>query len=494
MKTSDAYNATVIGSSSSVLGNMSDVDVFLGKNVTAPEGLTETQVSWIASLAPLGALVGALSAGYVANTIGRKKLLLIHGVVYLLGWSLIIVAGKSALLVLIARFISGVAMGAGSVIVPIYCEEIAEVRIRGALGILYDLQVSNGILFVYLVGAYVSYLWLSIASAIIPAIFLLTFVWMPESPIYLASKAKAEEAERTLRWFRGARYITDYDVKPELERIQKFVSETAEKSPSQETASKSARVITNCMSILKVIPKYLLTLLTSPTGKAVVIVVCLMSFRQLSGINVVIFYTVDIFKEAGSTLSPSSATVIVGVSQVVATYLSSLLVERIGRRGLLLFSAVTMAVCHIVLAVYFYLKQTDVDARNFGWLPLLCVNIFISVFSLGFGPLPWVMMAELVPNESKSWANGLAVSISWILVFGITYLFGSMVRNLGQMIMFGIFGGMCTLGTVVVACVVPETKGKTREEIQRELGKTQRKCYSRSKPNCQESDKKGCFV
>jgi SP family facilitated glucose transporter-like MFS transporter 8 len=381
-------------------------------------------------------------------------------------------------------------MGAGSVIIPIYCEEIAEVHIRGALGILYDFQVSNGILFVYLIGAYVSYLWLCIASAIIPAIFLLTFVWMPESPMYLASKAKAEEAESSLRWFRGARYITDYDVKPELERIQKFVSETAETSPSQETASQDARVIRNCMSILKIIPKYLLTLPTSPTGKAIIIVVCLMIFRQLSGINVVIFYTVDIFKAAGSTLSPSSATVVVGVSQSVATYLSSLLVERIGRRGLLLVSDVTMAVCHIVLAVYFYLKQTDVDIRSFGWLPLLCVTTFISVYSLGFGPLPWVMMAELVPNESKSWANGLAVSVCWILMFGITNLFGITVRYLGDMIMFGIFGGLCCLGTVVVACVVPETKGKTREEIQRELRETQRKCYSRSKANREESDNK----
>jgi SP family facilitated glucose transporter-like MFS transporter 8 len=380
--------------------------------------------------------------------------------------------------VFIARFLSGIALGAGSVITPIYCEEISEVRIRGALGVLYDLQVSNGILFVYLVGAYVSYLWLSIASAIIPAIFLLTFVWMPESPLYLASKTKAEEAERSLRWFRGARYITDYDVKPELERIQKFVSETAERSPSLETASKDAGVITNCMSILKIIPKYLFTLPTSPTGKAIIIVVCLMIFRQLSGINVVIFYTVDIFKAAGSTLSPASSTIVVGVSQVVATFLSSLLVERIGRRGLLLFSDVTMAACHIVLAVYFYLKQTEVDIRNFGWLPILCVSIFISVFSLGFGPLPWFMMAELLPNESKSWGNGIAVSLNWILVFLITILFGITAGNLGEIIMFGIFGGLCSLGTVVVACVVPETKGKTREEIQRELRETKRKCYS----------------
>jgi SP family facilitated glucose transporter-like MFS transporter 8 len=375
-----------------------------------------------------------------------------------------------ALLIFIARFISGLALGTGSVITPIYCEEIAEVSIRGALGILFDIQVSNGILFAYVVGAYVSYLWLCITSAIIPVIFFVTFIWMPESPIYLVSKGKVKEAEKSLLWLRGARYITHYDVKPELERIQKYVLGTTKESPSHETASRD--VLSHVMLILKNIPKYIFTSSSSPTSKAIKIVACLMIFRQLSGINAVIFYTVDIFKEAGSTLSPSVATVIVGVSQVFTTYVSSLLVERTGRRMLLLFSVSTMAVSHMLLVIYFYLKQINVSVKSFGWLPLLCVTTFVNVFSLGFGPLPWVMMAELVPNESKSWASGLAVSVNWILVFAVTNLFGIMVKDLGPTITFAIFCGMCTVGTVVVAFIVPETKGKTREEIKLELRKS----------------------
>ena len=343
-------------------------------------------------------------------------------------------------------------------------------RVRGALGVLYNLQMSNGILFVYVVGAYVSYIWLCIACAILPAVSFLTFIWMPESPMYLASKGKKIETEKSLRWLRGARYLRDYDVKPELERIQKFVSQSKRASPSQGTSSRD--IPAHIVFLMKEIPNRLFTLSSSPTKRAVNIVCWLMIFRQVNGINAVIFYTVDIFQEAGGILSPFLATIIVGIAQVVATCISSLLVERTGRRVLLLFSNVTMAVCHLLLAVYFYVKQMGGDLRAFGWLPLLCVATFIAGFNIGFGPLPWVMMAELLPNESKSWASGLAVCLNWILVFAVTNLYGMMIGNLGPMITFGIFGGMCILGTVIIAFIVPETTGKTREEIQLELRRT----------------------
>ena len=362
---------------------------------------------------------------------------------------------------------SGIALGTGSVVTPIYCEEIAEVRLRGALGVLYDLQISNGILFVYVVGAYVSYIWLCIACAIIPAVSFLTFVWMPESPIYLASKGKKIETEKSLRWLRGARYVTDYDMKPELERIQKFVSQSKRESPSEGASSRG--IPAHNLFLVKEIPKRLFTLSPSPTKRALNIVCCLMIFRQVNGINAVIFYTVDIFQEAGGILSPFLATIIVGIVQVLATYISSLVVERTGRRVLLLISNVTMAVCHLLLGMHFYFKQIGGDLRTLGWLPLLCVATFIAGFNIGFGPLPWVMMAELLPNESKSWASGLAASVNWILVFAVTNLYGMMIENLGPMITFVIFGGMCILGTVIIAFIVPETTGKTREEIQLEL-------------------------
>ena len=195
-----------------------------------------------------------------------------------------------------------------------------------------------------------------------------------------------------------------------------------------------------------------------------------MIFRQVSGINALIFYTVYIFQEAGGILSPFLATIIVRFAQVLTTYISCLLVVRTGRRVLLLFSNVTMSVCHLLLAVYFYFKQNGGDLSTFGWLPLLSVTTFIVGYDISFGPLPWVMMAELLPNKSKSWASGLATSVNWIVVFVVTNLYGMMIDNLGSMLKFVIFGGMCIFGTIIIEFLVPETKEKPREEIQLEFG------------------------
>jgi SP family facilitated glucose transporter-like MFS transporter 8 len=171
------------------------------------------------------------------------------------------------------------------------------VRLRGALGVLYDIQICNGILFVYGIGAYVSYIWLCIECAIIPAVSFLTFIWMPESPIYLASKVKKIETENSLLCLRGARYITDYDLKPELERIKKFISQSKRESPSEGASWRD--IPAHIVFLMKEIPQRLFILFASPTKRAVNIVCWLMIFIHVNGINAVIFYTVDIFQEAG---------------------------------------------------------------------------------------------------------------------------------------------------------------------------------------------------
>lgn len=191
----------------------------------------------------------------------------------------------------------------------------------------------------------------------------------------------------------------------------------------------------------------------------------LMFFQQFSGINAVIFYTNNIFQSAGSDIPPAIATIIVGVVQTLATYVSSLLIERAGRRILLLQSCIIMGICLIILGVYFKIQETT-NLSAIGWLPLVCLVLFIISFSMGFGPIPWMMMAELFSVELRGTASGLTVIINWFLVFIVTLCFPLMKDAIGIYSCFWFFACVMVLCIFFVFFLIPETKGKTMSQIQ----------------------------
>jgi SP family facilitated glucose transporter-like MFS transporter 8 len=178
-----------------------------------------------------------------------------------------------------------------------------------------------------------------------------------------------------------------------------------------------------------------------------------------------------LFQSAGSTLEASTATIIVGVIQAIATFISTLVVDRLGRRILLLISDFVMAICTLLLGVYFYLmNETTDDVTNLGWLPLTSVCLFIVVFSLGYGPIPWMMVGELFAPQIKGFASSLSCVLNWILAFIVTKFYSDMANSFGTHTTFWIFAVISAIGTVFVFFLVPETKGKTLDEIQKELG------------------------
>lgn len=325
---------------------------------------------------------------------------------------------------------------------PMYIGEIAEPAIRGALGSFFQLFLTVGILFTYVVGGFTDWRTLSIISAVVPIIFGLAFFFVPETPQYLLKKNKLKEAERSLAWLRGP----NYDISHEIEEIQKDVDSAAQNKAS------------------------LMDLVTVPANrKALICSLGLMFFQQFSGINAVIFYTMPIFKSAGSDIDPTIATIIVGIVQTVFTVISSLLIDKAGRRPLLLQSCIMMGACLTALGVYFKLQVDGNDVTNIGWLPLAAMVIFIITFSLGFGPIPWMMMGELFSSECKGVASGIAVMLNWCLVFLVTKVFPTMVKSIGMHNTFWVFAGFMVGATIFVFFVIPETKGKTAAQIQAEL-------------------------
>jgi SP family facilitated glucose transporter-like MFS transporter 8 len=155
--------------------------------------------------------------------------------------------------------------------------------------------------------------------------------------------------------------------------------------------------------------------------------------------------------------------------QVLATYSSTLLVDKAGRRVLLMFSSTVMAACLAVLGLCFYLQTHGYDVSSISWLPLASVAVFIVVFSMGFGPVPWIMLGELFPNNVKGIASAVTAAFNWILAFVVTKSFQNLLDLLGSPITFWLFAVMCVVGTIFTAALVPETKGKDLEDIQLEL-------------------------
>lgn len=202
---------------------------------------------------------------------------------------------------------------------------------------------------------------------------------------------------------------------------------------------------------------------------ALIISLLLMFFQQFSGINAVIFYTAPIFESAGSDMDPSVCAIVVGVVQVLMTFTSAILIERAGRRFLLLQSGAIMGICLVILGVFFHIKAGGSDVSNIGWMPLFSVVLFIISFSLGFGPIPWMIMGELFAADIKGLAAAIAVMFNWLLVFVVTFSFESMNAILGQDWTFWFFGGWMAVCTVYVFFKVPETKGKSNAEVQQML-------------------------
>ncbi|XP_071627976.1 facilitated trehalose transporter Tret1-like [Temnothorax longispinosus] len=408
-------------------------------NDTLP--VSDQEGSWISSLVPLGAIPTAIPAGILADRFGRKRTIWATTVPLFLCWYIIGFA-RSKIWIFLARFIAGAACGAASVVVPMFASEIAEQSIRGLLGTIFQLQITAGILFAYATAFTDNLHVIAILCSVAPALLLISFLFVPESPAWLVMRGRKNEANDVLKHYRGVRY----DTETELARFELQASEMRQARP-------------NILHLRNY-------------QKATCITLGLMFFQQLSGVNTLIFYAKIIFDHAGSTLSSSTSSVIVGIVQVIATYFSTILIERTGRKLLLFISASVMAVCMFTLSGYFRFQSSH-DLSSFSWIPLLSFAVFIVIFSIGFGPIPWLMVGELFTSNVKSVASAATAICNWTLAFLVTKCFQDMVDLMGISSSFATFGVISLIGTIFVSVMVPETKGKSVEEIQIELQGTQ---------------------
>lgn len=365
---------------------------------------------------------------------------------FILGWALITWAANVGMMVA-GRFIIGFSGGTFCVAAPIYTAEICESEIRGALGSYFSLMLAGGILYVYIIGSFINLYILTIMCLLVPIIFAVTFFFMPESPMFLISKGKTEQAAKSLQKLRGKHY----NIEGELRAMQQNRAlEQENKLPCRKAFSTKAAI------------------------KAITISMFLMLFMQFCGINAVVFYSSSIFEEGG-LISADTAGIIIAVVQVIFVLVSIVIVDKLGRRILLIISAVSMALSCLGMGTYtIFSKNPDNHDMilKLSWVPLVTLCVYMAAFSTGFGPIPWMMIGELFPSAIKGIAGAISTTFCWIVAFFVTQSFGMISDQLGKDWPFWIYGTACVIAAIFVYFCVPETKAKTLSQIQLMLGRS----------------------
>uniref|UniRef100_A0A2K6SD23 Solute carrier family 2 member 6 n=1 Tax=Saimiri boliviensis boliviensis TaxID=39432 RepID=A0A2K6SD23_SAIBB len=358
--------------------------------------LTKSQASWFGSVFTLGAAAGGLSAMILNDLLGRKLSIMFSAVPSAAGYALM--AGAHGLwMLLLGRTLTGFAGGLTAACIPVYVSEIAPPGVRGALGATPQLMAVFGSLSLYTLGLLLPWRWLAVAGEAPVLVMILLLSFMPNSPRFLLSRGRDEEALQALAWLRGV----DADVHWEFEQIQDNV-----RRQSSQVSWAEARAPHMCRPIA---------------------VALLMRFlQQLTGITPILVYLQSIFDSTAVLLPPKDDAAIVGAVRLLSVLIAALTMDLAGRKVLL----------------------------------------FVSGYAMGWGPITWLLMSEVLPLRARGVASGLCVLASWLTAFVLTKSFLPVVSAFGLQVPFFFFAAICLVSLVFTGCCVPETKGRSLEQIE----------------------------
>ncbi|XP_011313992.1 facilitated trehalose transporter Tret1 [Fopius arisanus] len=406
----------------------------------SPLTITEDEGAWIASAFMLGNAIGPLMSLVISHLTGRKTLLIAASLPWFIGWTMIIFA-RSPWELFVSRIISGTGTGASFSVLPMYLGEIAPANIRGILLTMITMSQRLAILFAYAIYPFVSIQTSALISLVLPVPFVCCFMWLPESPYYLIRCGRHEEAAESLAALRGTA-----NVQTELQTIKKSVKvEMASSGGLRELFC----VPGNC--------------------KSMNIGLVLRLFQQCSGNQAIMMYTQTIFDQANVGLEGKYLAIIMGVIQVLGTLLCTWFVDRQGRRPALLFSAIGTMISTSAVAIYFHLQYFNVSTDSIEWLPATGCMMYVVFFCCGYAPLPTTMNGELFSTNVKSLGCAINVSFANFVGFLVGKSYQVVSQSIGVYVAFWIFTIANFWGSIFIYFWIPETKGKTLQEIQEEL-------------------------
>jgi len=398
--------------------------------------LNNVQTETAASSLLVGCLIGAACAGFVGDRIGRKKSLMLSAIFFAL--STVLAATASNLTYFeIGRVVGGMAIGLASVLTPVYTSELAPAGRRGMLVSLNQLAIVVGILLAYFVDWRLvgfgdsSWRWMLAAAGVPSLLFLFGLFFIPESPRWLASQQRSIEARTVL-----CRLYGEGQAAVLLSEIQTAAND--EQGTWREIFSRQMR-------------------------KPLIIALSLAFLCQVTGINAVLYYgsivLVDHFGQLGPDVA-LAANVFIGLINLIATIAALFLIDRWGRRFMLLLGTCGMTLGLGILAVASQLPRSP------QWLLFGGILGYVGFFAIGMGPIPWVLISEIFPNKIRGRAASLATAFLWIGTLLVTATFLNLKQTLGLSGVFGLYASLSLFSFLYILKEVPETKGKSLEQIQ----------------------------
>ncbi|XP_029015574.1 solute carrier family 2, facilitated glucose transporter member 6 [Betta splendens] len=402
------------------------------------------------SIYTLGAAAGGLGAMLLNDKVGRKMNIMMSAVPSTVGYMLL--GGAVNLAMLYAgRFLTGVAGGMTAASIPVYISEISHKGVRGALGSCPQITAVFGALALYSLSLVVDWRWLAIAGEVPAVLMLALLVFMPSSPRRLLSMGQGQKAEAALRWLRGGQY----NVRAELNAIQHSID-----TQSRVTLAQLAT------------PLYY---------KPIMISVVMRFLQQMTGITPILVYLQPIFAKSHVSLAPRYDAAIVGVVRLLSVVVAASLMDRAGRKALLYTSSMLMFAATLTLTMISHrtpcpaplnLTALDAGALEAGHhsaaslIPLISTVVFIFGYAMGWGPITWLLMSEVLPLVARGVASGLCVTVSWLTAFMITYAYTHLADAYGLYAPYLVFMVVCVLSLLFNAVCIPETRNRSLEEIE----------------------------
>lgn len=402
----------------------------------SPVPLTGDESSWVIVIAVVGMLIFSYPASFLMNRYGRKNTLLMGVIPLLAGWLLTGLANTIWML-LVARILFGTSYAIFFMVIPFYLGEIASPKIRGFSITTMFVMGRLGLLFMFAVAPYLSIATMAWISMVPPVLFFVTFFWMPESPYFLLVKDKSAEARCVLIKLRGHN-----DVDEEFKRMEKNIKESRENKGTFRE------------------------LLNPDNRKGLVNLFVITIVAYFSGVTAIQDYSQTIFSKIESSLEPQEISIILAGVSLASVFVGNIAVDHVGRKPLLLISVTACAICNTIVGVYFYLSERQsADVSGYGWLPILAIMTFRVTNGIGLGMSKSVMLGENFPEHLKPIVGGTNIFVSAIAETIVSKSFQTISDDVGGDVSFAIFAVCLYLAIPFIIWRVPETKGKTFDEI-----------------------------